>query len=262
MKVDVIVCTKNKHTTLPKCVEQIREFIPYNKIIIVDSSENPNLNILNKLGALLIFTPNAKLGYARQKGLDASTTDRVFYIDDDIILDKCAFGEMMKLFEEPNVIGVSGRVIYGWKSNKVLFKLYSRGRPIKHGGSGGLVILDRKEVLNLGGYNKNIHWGEDAELCHRIEQHGLVWTRALKAKGYHPCTFTQFLQRGKRNGEGYKVLWLFGKKLLPILVQLSGRTFFMPVYYTIQIRDPRILVYYFLYNMLFLCGFLLEMKRK
>ena len=260
-KVDVVICTKDRPHSLPKAVNQVRKEIPHNEIIIVESSEQPNMKVLKDLGCKLVFTPNVKLGCARQVGLEKATNDYVFFIDDDITLEKHCFTYMFRRLADPYVVGVSGRVVYGYRSNEILFNLYLHGRPPKSGGSGGLALLKRKEVLALGGYNRDIHWGEDAELCARLEKNGLKWVRELSAVGYHKCSFREALQRAKRNGSGHIVLWRFGSKTLRnIFFRLVGRTFVMPVYYMLQTLEPRVLLFYFLYNLLFLTSFLKELR--
>ena len=112
-------------------------------------------------------------------------------------------------------------------------------------------------MLGVGGYNPEVHWGEDMELMTRLEKHGLRWVRELNAVAYHPLTLKQSLHRGWRNGAGFTVMWRYADKpLRKIALQLVGRTFLMPIYYALHLLEPRILIYYFLFNLAHLTAFL------
>lgn len=255
-KVDVIICTKDRPIMAHNAIVQAKNLIPYHNMIIVESSEKPKIDMIRVKGVNIkfIFTPNATLGYARQQGLLLSSSPYVVYLDDDIILEKKWFKKMMKTFT-PKVIAVSSRVVYGYQTDSVLLKLYSKGRPPKAGGSGGVAIFDRQKILSVGGYNPEMHWGEDAELQERMRKNGYRWIRQLNAYAYHPCTFKESLARAKRNGLGMASVWKhYPTSLLRIMIKQFGRIFVMPIYYTLQTLEPRILAYYFLYHWLFLKG--------
>jgi len=272
-KVDVVICTKDRSHLLLDAVKQISSHVE--NIVVVESSGKPEWEVLasypkelfNDLGLAsklhVHMTPNVKLGCARQVGLEKAVSDYVFFIDDDIILDKNCFVTMFKtLLSDPKIVAVSGRVVYGYASDKVLFKLYRSGNPPKRGGSGGLTVLDRKKVLELGGFNKDIHWGEDMELCERVWNNGFKWVRERNAVGYHRCSFKESLMRAKRNGEGFTVLWKYGTlSFFKSAMRLFARSFIMPIYYAISLFDPRVFVYYFLYCLMYLGAFLREMNR-
>ena len=255
-KVDVVICTKDRYGFLVNCVDKVRRFVPVNNLIIVDSTEKPNIGVLEGLGAKLFFTPNVKVGYARQVGLKEASTRYVLCIDDDVTLTPNCFPPMVKSLEDSNVLGVSGRVVYGWKTDKILFKLFSRS-PSRHGGSGGFVLFKTKEVLALGGYNKNMHWGEDLELCYRIENRGFRWVRSNEAIGFHPLTFKEYLGRAKKHGRSMRGVWESGtSSLFRLMSRFYVRFLVMPLYYTFSSLDPRVFGYYSLFTFIYLVSFL------
>lgn len=259
--IDVIICSKDHPKLLESQVQQIRRLIPFHEIIVVDSSEKLDKRLCEQLTVKVLHTPLVKLGFARQEGLLASQADLVFFIDDDIILEKDCFSKMYWGLNGDKVVATSGRVVYGWDSDPVMLKLFRHGRPVKQGGSGGLMLGKREVLLKLGGYNRDIHWGEDAELCQRIERHGYKWIRVLSAVSYHPSTLKEMISRNIRNGVGLKQLWLRGGTLRSLFFRLFGRTFFMPFYYGWQTLDPRVMGYYFLISFPLLMSFFWSLKK-
>ena len=265
MKVDVIICTKNRPHLLRKAVQQARNSVPTNNVIVVDSTPNPNMNLLNSLNVKLVFTPDVKIGYARQRGLMEATTKYVVFLDDDLELERNWFDPLFKeLCSDEKVVAVSPKIVYGYKTDPVLRKLFGgKYSTSKHGGSAGAAIMDRTKVLAIGGYNKNMHWGEDGELFMRIEKHGLKWLRIRAFTAHHPCTFKQHLQKALRNGAGMASIWKAGSDLplFPWMVKMARRFLVAPIILTFARREPRILVYHSLYHLLYLLSFLIELNK-
>jgi glycosyltransferase involved in cell wall biosynthesis len=88
MKVDVIIPTWNSEKTLASCLKLLRKHIPVEKIIIVDrESEDRTLEIAKSFGCQILFD-TISLGSARLKGVNASNSELILFIDDDIMVDK------------------------------------------------------------------------------------------------------------------------------------------------------------------------------
>jgi glycosyltransferase involved in cell wall biosynthesis len=236
--------------------------VDFNKTIIVDSSQSPDQQFLEQIADRVIYTPNVKLGWARQEGLLASSSTYVFFLDDDITVEDGAFDLMMTEIKKQNVAAVSGKVVYGFNSDDVLFKLFSAGKLPRKVHSAGFVLMERKPVLAINGYNRDVHWGEDMDLAYRLETRGLTWVGCEAATCYHEATFKEQIIRSWLNGKSSKLLWLRGKSLLRMFGHFFGKTFVMPVYYCFKTREPRVLIYYFAMNLVALFGFGLGLKNE
>jgi len=262
--VDVVIVTKDKYNFLSKTVNLINSLIPYHRLIVVDSTENPDVKFLEDLNVEYILTPNAKLGFARQKGLLATCCQYVVYLDDDVIFSSNFVDALFPfLLSSPNVVAVSGNVIYGFKGDPVLFKLFSHShQSVKLGHSGGFVLMKRDAILKAGGYYEHIHRGEDAELAYRLQKKGLMWLRCGNVVCYHPSTLKEMIVRNYYNGMGLRHLWLNGYvNLFAFFARLFGKTVLMPFYYFFWTGEPRIIVCYFLLNLSNLLGFGRGIKR-
>jgi len=257
MKVDVVVCSKDRYGLLKRQIARIKINVPFNKIIVVDSSLTTPKNFYENLEVCFVHTPLAKLGSARQTGLLLASEDYVLFLDDDVIYDRSAIEKLFKYFlaAPENVVAVSGQIVYS-DANRVLHRLFSRGKSeVAH--SNGCVLMDRKRVLEFGGFNRNVHIGEDVELSSRLRTQGLLWIRCRDAKFYHPTTLKEMLQRAYRNGQ---VFFLIRKSRLYCFARILAKMFGMSVYYSFKVAEPRVLVYYFLINFQYLRGFIRGLK--
>jgi len=261
-KVDVIICSKDRSNIICNTIEHIKKLIPYNNIIIVDSSEKP-YSVLNGLGVKLVHTPNANLGFARQQGLLNAETEVVMIVDDDLILEEDWFELMIPILkQDEKTLAVSCKIIFGHGTNEVIEKIHRAGKR-REGACGGANLMKRNEVLKLGGFNTNIHRGEDMELELRINQHGFKWMKQQEAIAYHPCTYPQFLKRAQQDGWGWIMVWYHsssGNRLRFIARRLVS-TFLMPFYYTFLTRDFRVLAYYSTYKIKSLFTFITEVHK-
>ena len=88
MKVDVIIPTWNSEKTLESCLNLLLKHLPVGKIIIIDrESEDRTLEIARRFGCQILFD-TVSLGSARLKGVNASDSELIMFIDDDIMIDK------------------------------------------------------------------------------------------------------------------------------------------------------------------------------
>jgi glycosyltransferase involved in cell wall biosynthesis len=260
MLVDVVIVTKDRPDLLRKQVLQIREKIPFRKIVVVDTSKVLDKSFYEGLGVEVLHVPESKLGFARQRGLEACDSEFVFGIDDDIVLTKNCYNILFDFLNNSpeDVFAVSGRVIYGYKGDAVLEKIFKAGRPKRFTHSAGLVLMKREVLLSAGGYSVRTHWGEDAELAYRLERQGLYWC-LCDCEGYHYATFLGMIKRYWHNGQ--MMAWIGTKSMLWCFSRFFGKSFVMPFYYCFRTREPRALVYYCLLNLASLFGYGRELKK-
>ncbi len=261
-KVDVVICTKNRQHLLFGAVEQVRKKIPYNRIIIVDSSGELNAPLLKSLGVEFYWTPDVLLGVARQKGLTQARTELVAVVDDDLVLAKDWFARMYSaLLREPTALAVSGKVVFGYKTDKVLEKIHTcslRGE----GASVGVALFKRRQVLALGGFNVHTHRGEDTELELRMKSKGYRWIREQTAVAYHPLTMKEYMRKAVDNVDGWMLIWNHSNHRVRFLIERTGAFLFMPVYYGLLTRSMKAAYYYFRFKGKSLFTFLWRVNQK
>ncbi len=213
-KFDVIIVSKDRYDLLFKQIDRVIEKIPYNKIIVIDSTKViPKwVYVYYKFyGVEYYHTPNVKLGYARQIGLDAVSTSYFFMIDDDISFDKDVSYKMYNriINYSNNVFALSPIILFG--TNKDILSVYMRKKKDVEGVSSGYCIINTEIVRKLGGFNIDIHVGEDAELFYRAKKKGYNWIRLHDVYVNHPCTDKEFIFRtwNHRRGMMFSVKYGF-----------------------------------------------------
>lgn len=93
--VSVIVCTHNRSTILPRCLNSLRALTyPQLEIVVVDNapSDGSTRTVVEKMIAAddrfrYVVEPRAGLSYARNKGLTEACGEIVAYTDDDVTVD-------------------------------------------------------------------------------------------------------------------------------------------------------------------------------
>ena len=205
MKFDVVIVSKDRYPLLLKQVKRIKNNIRYQKIIIVDSTDEIPKQIhkfYTNEGIEYYHTPNVKLGYARQLALEAVSTPFFLMLDDDIIfkrgLAETLYNEMLKY--GPTVFAMSPIIIFG--SNKDIIPVMLRHQGDSESASSGCVMFITKIALGVGGFNPEIHIGEDAELFYRAIYHKYRWIRKDGVFVNHPLTDVEFIFRKWRHREG------------------------------------------------------------
>jgi len=213
MKFDVIIVSKDRYPLLFRQVKRIKQNFPYSKIIIVDSTENiPSIvqGFYHDEGTEYYHTPNAKLGYARQKGLEAVITPFFFMIDDDVVFKKGIAKELYNAMLKygPTVFAMSPIILFG--TNENILSFYKRVTKDTEGVSSGFCIISKPIVDRMGGFNRTIHIGEDAELFYRAKRYGYRWIRKHDVFVNHPGTDVDFIFRTWRHREGITTSVAYG----------------------------------------------------
>jgi len=256
-KVDIVICTKNRPKLLSRLINQVKLF-SYNQLIIIDSSDTP-FKFKNHITKQItyIYNPKLKLGNARQIGLKKCSSKYVFFVDDKVILSSNCVSILYAFLENSediNILAVSGKMIIGY-NDSILNKLFSCSKPFLEGENGGFVLLKRKEILEIGGFNKKIHYGEDVELHQRLSVNGKKWVLIPEATASYKISFKEILDTMKRHGYGCREASIIGNNMLKMAIKIIGRIFIMPLYYGFKTKDFRVFGYYSLMNLYLLFGF-------
>ena len=238
---DVLVITKDRTEYAVNIIERIKKNIPYNKIIVVESSVNPFFEKLEKKDVILIHTPNVTRGYARKRGIEKVTTPYFFCFDDDIVFFKDYWRKMYNAIKKNNKnCGVSSSIIHtlnkdiiiAWKSLK------------QRGSSSGICIMNKEIYDKVGGYDENIHVGEDAELSARIYASGYLWSKCNTVYAYHLSTKKEFIFRRWKHRKGIWYTLRYGRyKLLNLMMRRLGGMLIVPLKTLVKTRNIKSYLY-------------------
>ena len=239
LPISVVICSKDRPQNLLRCIQMVDRLIPCDKIYVFEGSLKPNWKVLDllkdKFGVEVVLVPYLKFGAVRNLSMTTCKTDFVAMIDDDIHLEKDWFYVLMEEFTDKRVVAVSSKLIF---DDPVISKL-SWANTQTSGGSGGAAIYDRKAILKIGNFNKNIHRGEDMELELRIVASGQRWIKSNKTYALHPMYLQEFLSRAKANVVGWDFIMKESNHKTAFIVKRFGSTLIMPVYYFWKTFDLR-----------------------
>jgi O-antigen biosynthesis protein len=112
--VTVVVCTRNRPTSLQKCLASLRELkYPNLEILIVDnapSDEQTKLLVAQFPDFKYACEARPGLDWARNRGIREATGEIIAYTDDDVRVDQYWVHGLVQAFERPEVMAVTGLV--------------------------------------------------------------------------------------------------------------------------------------------------------
>ena len=210
---------------------------------MVESSEKltPSLEKQLNQNCILIRTPNVKLGYARKTGISKTITNPFLIIDDDIEYDQTFAPLLLKAFKEtPQAIAISPKLVHGNRSEiqKIFLTRECSGE------SGGCCIMNKKILDKIGGYNENIHIGEDSDVSSRAQVQGFPWIKDNKIIAYHPSSNKEFILRRWNHRSGILNHIINGShNLLYLILRRIGGLVFFPLSTLIYTRNIKSALY-------------------
>ena len=180
MKVSVVMCVRNVEKYIDSCLESIlnQTFTDFEIIIIDDMSDDNTNSIIEKLNDKRIkcFRNDKWLGISpsRNRGVKLAKGEYLFFTDGDCVVLKNWIEEGLKYFENPEVVGVEGKIIYVSKDYKPTF---SDGvQENRNGGNfmTGNIAYRKKIVEMVGGFDESLTYLEDRDLGLKIIEHGKI----------------------------------------------------------------------------------------
>jgi glycosyltransferase involved in cell wall biosynthesis len=258
-KLDVVVCTYQSGKYLGECLTSIKQYIPVNKLIVVDHySTDDTLRIAKEHGAYILLE-NVSLGYARQIGINAVGSKLFMFVDSDVVLS--GKGWLKKAFEKLNRDKRLGAVVLDVPTKtkhlepKIKYDNWWRKfRPQnKNIGFFCIVTLIKKEALKGMRIPSNLSSGEDKYIGSYLNKNGWKYAVMKTEECVHYCDYVS----KKSLWEGAGDRKLFGLRPLPsILLQkilLAPIKALLPAIFE---KDVRIITWNTLHWLDYLKGFL------
>jgi glycosyltransferase involved in cell wall biosynthesis len=211
----IVVIGRNEGQRLARCLESIQQIRGVNvrEVIYVDSDStdgSPELAVRYDATVILAHSERPTAAFGRNAGWRRAASDLILFLDGDTVLHpdfpSAACGALLG---DPSVAAVWGhrREIHPEASlfNRVLDLdwIYTPGLTEFCGGD---VLMQRKALLETGGFDEGMIAGEEPELCRRMR---LLGYRILHID--HPMTghdlqitrWSQYWKRATRAGHAY-----------------------------------------------------------
>jgi glycosyltransferase involved in cell wall biosynthesis len=188
MTITIAIPTLGRDEVLLNTISELLTLkIKANEIIIIDQTDKHSektlsrLNYWHKQGEIKWLRIQYKsITNAMNIALRKSSSDRVLFLDDDIIPDKNLVDAHLKSsYKYPYSI-IAGRVLQPWHQgkndvdeNKFLFNSLKERELDSF--MGGNVLIPRIEAINIGGFDTNfikVAYHFEAEFAYRWKRHG------------------------------------------------------------------------------------------
>ncbi len=180
--VSIIICTYNRADILSNCLSSLFDYKPSYKVeyIVVDNNSSDNTHsVVEKAGIKPTYILEEKVGlsHARNRGLEESTADWVFYLDDDAMITADFYAELKRCIDagyagftgvfKPYYIGDKPKWLHESFGSKTSFKeeMSELGEDYLCGGVMGFKKAVLKEVggfpAEYGMAGNKINYGEE-----------------------------------------------------------------------------------------------------
>lgn len=177
-KVSVVIITYNESAHIKECLESVLgQRYGDMEVIVVDSySSDGTTEIIKSFRddrLELVLTKTHCRAVARNKGLNRSKGEFVFFIDGDCVASKNWIKAGIAAFKS-GIVGVEGRTYYVSKD----FKPTMRDK-VHYNITGGIyptsnIAYRRKTLENLNGFDERLHYAEDVDLAIRAKKIGSI----------------------------------------------------------------------------------------
>ena len=261
VRISVIISTRDRAGQLSQCLESLvhqEAAAPdaYEIIVVDNGSTDSTRQVVETAQAQFprvryLYEERLGLSIARNAGVRHAAGQVICFTDDDAIPSPEYVSEILASFEDPRVACAGGKVVAAWPdgtppawfsppyANVVAQTSFGETPRMLRKGEFpfGCNIAFRKEIfLSLGGFDeslgkrgKNNIWGEEIDLCHRLQQEGFLFfynPRAMISHvvGRSRATRQYFVESvfGKGVTEGYQKLTHRGKAVFSAYLLLKA----------------------------------------
>jgi glycosyltransferase involved in cell wall biosynthesis len=187
-KVSFCIPTYNNESTIDKCLKSIVEqTYPNFEIIIVDGNSRDTTVAIAQKYTSHIYFDGGYLGSARQTSIDKANGEIIALFDSDIIIPhrKWLLNAIGYFNSAPNISTVWPLLVAPPDSSAFarlyqtyMYKIFITHRMNDPGiaarailGMGNSLFV-KEYIIEVGGIDRDIHWGEDFNLARKLKNHG------------------------------------------------------------------------------------------
>jgi len=260
-KFDIVIITKDRYKLALEQVRRCMKYIPYNNIIVVDSTDKNNDYPFQ---VSVFHTPNVKLGEARKIGTEKVKTKYFYMFDDDVKFnEKTVIDMYSSMLQNPNALALSPNLIYG--NNDEIKNISVYKKPTGHYAVSGSCIINNDYLKEAKGFNPKLHVGEDIELALRSKNYyNHAWLIDYNIRALHPISDRDFMFRRwnqLKASDGLKYYMLYSElTIFRIFVRRCVSILYYPLYYLCSTRNIKTFLISASYRVLEMLQFILRLR--
>ncbi len=238
-QLSVVIIGRNEGQRLVDCIRSVQAMNDPPEgmeIIYVDSdSTDGSPASAEALGVQVLVVhperPAAAIG--RNAGWRAAKAPLILFLDGDTILHPDFVKEAKLTLDDPKIAMVCGYLRERYPEASVYQRVLDLDWISSHGISkfcGGIALIRRHVLEEVGGYNPQLIAGEEPEMCQRIRVSGYLILHIDQPMALHDLAITrwsQYWQRAIRTGHAYaEISTLLRDTAIPLWQQESRKNFF------------------------------------
>jgi glycosyltransferase involved in cell wall biosynthesis len=217
LPVSVIICARNRESTLARCLQTVEATSPAEVIVIDGVSKDRTVEVAAAAGYRVVSDGGAGLGAARQLGAELATKPYVAFVDSDVSL---APGTLRILLDEAEengwdavqarILGPTNRQSY-WQRGEQWRRMVQE-RPGPAAALGCLATVVRRDLIREVRFDPAFSGAsEDGDFFFRAREAGATIGLSYRAVAYHE-------DRGGFWGFGRQRIW-HGQGIARIMVR-------------------------------------------
>lgn len=108
MTFSVVITTYNRPQKVSELINQLKKSVfTVEQIIVVDSSDNLNINLANDKKLFYLTSNHKNQPYQRYLGYLSASSEILVYLDDDMeVIDEKVFNEVLEIFKDERIVGL------------------------------------------------------------------------------------------------------------------------------------------------------------
>jgi mycofactocin system glycosyltransferase len=203
LSVSIIVPVKNRSQEIASCLQSLAHLdYPSEKVEIIvvdDASDDHTPEVVGQFPVRLIALPQPKqASFCRNLAAQDASGEILAFIDSDCLADPCWLRELIPAFKDVEMGAIGGMVdayyeakgLDRYEKVKSSLKIGSWFRSTHEADSFFYVpscnLLVRRDLfLKVGGFEEDLHVGEDVDLCWRLRDEGYHIEYRPAGKVYH-----------------------------------------------------------------------------
>lgn len=187
MTISVVIPAYNEEKFLSLTLESLKKLDRQpDEVLVVDGGSTDKTDeVAGKYDAKVLIVKHRGIGYARQQGLKAASSEVIAFTDADTLVPKDWLTKIEESLNRPGVSGVFGtfRVPSGWWIYRTYINIfqpvfnqiyYWLGIPMAPGQN---IAFWKDKALSVGGFPEDFRIAEDIEVARRLMKTGKVILR-------------------------------------------------------------------------------------